>query len=227
MVPVIRIDDEVWKQLQERAKPLIDTPNDVLRRILGVDKPISSEIENSPTEKEIELKEEAKKMNSSIFIVINAAGEYPNDENARNGRRLTERRVCSGIDILAPSRFAEARRKLKKGSMIAMHQGGAKSFRGKYGAGQLMAAGRVKGEARELEEKDKQDYSEDYDLTKQCYPRWPLVGIIFYEFPMGMAKQPLPKEAVPYQPRRGNNFIEIKPDDPRYAALDRWWSANS
>jgi hypothetical protein len=33
-MPVIRVDDEVWKELQRRAEPLIDTPNSVLRRIL-------------------------------------------------------------------------------------------------------------------------------------------------------------------------------------------------
>lgn len=34
-MPVIRVDDEVWKELQRRAEPLVDTPNSVLRKILG------------------------------------------------------------------------------------------------------------------------------------------------------------------------------------------------
>jgi hypothetical protein len=33
-MPTIRIDDEVWKVLQDNAKPFVDTPNDVLRRLL-------------------------------------------------------------------------------------------------------------------------------------------------------------------------------------------------
>ena len=33
---VIRIDDEVWAQLQRRARPLEDTPNSVLRRVFGL-----------------------------------------------------------------------------------------------------------------------------------------------------------------------------------------------
>lgn len=33
---VIRIDDEVWAQLQQRARPLEDTPNSVLRRVFGL-----------------------------------------------------------------------------------------------------------------------------------------------------------------------------------------------
>ena len=35
-MPVIRVDDEVWKELQRRAEPLVDTPNSVLRKILGL-----------------------------------------------------------------------------------------------------------------------------------------------------------------------------------------------
>lgn len=34
MSRVIRVDDDVFEALQQRAEPLIDTPNDVLRRLL-------------------------------------------------------------------------------------------------------------------------------------------------------------------------------------------------
>jgi hypothetical protein len=33
---VIRIDEEVWAELQKRARPLEDTPNLVLRRVFGL-----------------------------------------------------------------------------------------------------------------------------------------------------------------------------------------------
>jgi hypothetical protein len=36
MVPTIRVDDDVYTWLQERAKPFVDTPNSVLRRELGI-----------------------------------------------------------------------------------------------------------------------------------------------------------------------------------------------
>lgn len=36
-MPTIRIDDEVWGELKQRAIPLEDTPNDVLRRVLGLE----------------------------------------------------------------------------------------------------------------------------------------------------------------------------------------------
>lgn len=37
-MPVIRVDDDVFRELQKRAEPLVDTPNSVLRRLLGLDK---------------------------------------------------------------------------------------------------------------------------------------------------------------------------------------------
>lgn len=37
MSPTIRIDEEVWAWLQERARPFEDTPNSVLRRVAGLD----------------------------------------------------------------------------------------------------------------------------------------------------------------------------------------------
>ena len=36
-MPVIRIDDEVFAELQRGAKPFVDTPNMVLRRLLQID----------------------------------------------------------------------------------------------------------------------------------------------------------------------------------------------
>lgn len=35
MVPTIKIEDEVFVQLQNRARPFIDTPNDVIKRLLA------------------------------------------------------------------------------------------------------------------------------------------------------------------------------------------------
>jgi hypothetical protein len=37
MMPVIRVDDDVWEWLKRHARPLEDTPNSVLRRIAGLD----------------------------------------------------------------------------------------------------------------------------------------------------------------------------------------------
>jgi negative regulator of replication initiation len=226
MGPVIRIDDDVYRQLQAKARPFLDkTPNDVLRRMLALDKeaPLNSAGERALGHSQYE--EEANLQNNPIFIVINAAGEIPDSQNALNGYRLVQRRVKSGVDVLAYRRFVSAR-KLSKGTMILMHQGGATFFRNKYGAGQLVAAGRIKEVAREITDEDKERHLEDYKLTKECFPKSPLVGIMFYEFPKGMASQPLPKEAVPYYPGRGDNFIRIEPGDKRYPMLLEWWKEN-
>jgi len=51
-MPVIRIDDEVWKELQRRAEPLVDTPNSVLRKLLGF---MEDRISNEEKVIEIEL----------------------------------------------------------------------------------------------------------------------------------------------------------------------------
>jgi hypothetical protein len=37
VMPTIRVDDEVFKVLQGMATPFVDTPNSVLRRVLGLD----------------------------------------------------------------------------------------------------------------------------------------------------------------------------------------------
>jgi Mrr N-terminal domain len=39
VVPTVRVDDEVFSSLQEQATPFVDTPNSVLRRVLGLDEP--------------------------------------------------------------------------------------------------------------------------------------------------------------------------------------------
>ena len=52
-MPVIRVDDEVWKELQKRAEPLVDTPNSVLRKILGF---TGDKVSNEEKVIEIELR---------------------------------------------------------------------------------------------------------------------------------------------------------------------------
>lgn len=224
MVPVIRIDDQVWKKLQEKAEALVDTPNDVLRRLLELDKAPEVEISSKTGGKPMQS-QEAGQAKDSIFIVINAAGEKPDEANAVAGRKLTEQRVETGVDIQAFRRFSRAKKTLRPSSRIVMHQGGSLNWRTKYGAGQLRAAGTVRVVGLPLTEEDRR--GPDYNITMKFYPTKPLAGKALYDFPKGLAKRPLSKENVPYNPGRGDNFIEVKPDDPRYAILNDWWIANS
>ena len=41
-MPVIRVDDQVWKKLQKMAEPFVDNPNSVLRRLLALDNATNS-----------------------------------------------------------------------------------------------------------------------------------------------------------------------------------------
>ena len=50
-MPTIRIDNDVWKALQERARPFVDTPNVVLRRLLELHSPVSPPINKASERK--------------------------------------------------------------------------------------------------------------------------------------------------------------------------------
>jgi Mrr N-terminal domain len=55
MMPTIRIDDEVFEALQQRAQPLVDTPNSVLRREFGLDEDAPAEPKKATRAKSSEL----------------------------------------------------------------------------------------------------------------------------------------------------------------------------
>lgn len=48
-MPVLRVDDDVWKWLQGQARPFEDTPNSVLRRIARLDPELSAPPSRVPT----------------------------------------------------------------------------------------------------------------------------------------------------------------------------------
>ena len=54
----IRVDDEVYKFLQEHAEALTDSPNDVLRRKLGL--PAKARAKNRPDSYEKEMAHEER-----------------------------------------------------------------------------------------------------------------------------------------------------------------------
>ena len=166
-------------------------------------------------------------MRDSIFIVVNCTGDWtgPSDR-ARKCQELTRRRVASGVDILAASRFRDALDKgLGPNASISIHQGGAVNSRDQLDAGQLVAAGRVK-ELRELTEADRDAHKTDCEMHQQHYHDRPQCGIMLMDFPRGLSTHPLRKESLPYKSTQRDNFIEISSDDSRYCALDKWWNAN-
>ena len=80
MIPsrVIRIDDEVWRELQKRAEPFEDNPNSVLRKILGLPgkEPSTNDLTRSA-------------MDSRLMKLVNMVGQS-------DGRHLAMRPNKSG-----------------------------------------------------------------------------------------------------------------------------------
>ena len=52
MAPTVRVDDEVYEALKAKAEPFVDSPNDVLRRLLGLNgrKPAAEPFVDSPND---------------------------------------------------------------------------------------------------------------------------------------------------------------------------------
>ncbi len=55
MTPTLRVDDEVYSALQEKAVAFVDTPNTVLRRILGLEKSATPSVTRQPRARSDEL----------------------------------------------------------------------------------------------------------------------------------------------------------------------------
>lgn len=91
----IDIDDEVWKELQKRAIPFEDTPNSVLRKLLGME-----DINKNPSIEESELKissiSEPLKMPE---LINNPQAPPPNIVYLLEGKRLGKN--YKGIDYFA------------------------------------------------------------------------------------------------------------------------------
>ena len=80
---VIRIDEDVWAELQQRARPLEDTPNSVLRRVFGLPEASSANAEGTDLRlgRLLELVEAAVAQRPSLsavargYAVLSAANE--------------------------------------------------------------------------------------------------------------------------------------------------------
>ena len=70
---VIRIDAQVWAELQRRARPLEDTPNSVLRRVLGLPEDSAGPARLEP------------RVTRLLALVRDLVGQMPDVEAARKG----------------------------------------------------------------------------------------------------------------------------------------------
>jgi hypothetical protein len=73
---VIRIDAEVWAELQRRARPLEDTPNSVLRRVFGLPDEDAGPARLEP------------RVARLLMLVQDLVGQTPQVEAARKGYSL-------------------------------------------------------------------------------------------------------------------------------------------
>lgn len=88
---VIRIDDQVWAELQRRARPLEDTPNSVLRRVFELaEEGAGAEGTDSRVARLLEL-------------VQGLAGEAPGMEAARKGYSVLAR-TGQGVAYIRPQK---------------------------------------------------------------------------------------------------------------------------
>jgi hypothetical protein len=81
-VPVLRVDDDVWRWLQSLARPFEDTPNSVLRRIARLDSVTSKEGDDQspsepPNQREVPLPEQSPTRNRKT-IGVRVTGEQLN-----------------------------------------------------------------------------------------------------------------------------------------------------
>jgi hypothetical protein len=76
---VIRIDAQVWAELQSRARPLEDTPNSVLRRVFGLP-------EEGPGPASME-----PRVTRLLALVQDLVGQMPHVEAARKGYSFLSR----------------------------------------------------------------------------------------------------------------------------------------
>ena len=76
---VIRIDAEVWAELQRRARPLEDTPNSVLRRVFGL------------REEGTGLGSLEPRVAKLLALVQDLVGQMPQVEAARKGYAFLSR----------------------------------------------------------------------------------------------------------------------------------------
>lgn len=112
MMPTIRIDDDVWSWLKDQARPFEDTPNSVLRRVAGLDGPVTELSSAQPRLRRITEREYGRKL---------PQGEYRNPILSillAHGGRADRSTVLRELEKVLGSRLtAFDRRDIKSGTV--------------------------------------------------------------------------------------------------------------
>ena len=108
MTPTIRVDDEVYALLQERGEAFVDTPNTVLRRILGLTE--SGESTGNPIGRREGSHDEraSRKLARLVADDLLAPDEELVWERRNNGERHTARVGADGTLVLEDGHVADS-----------------------------------------------------------------------------------------------------------------------
>jgi hypothetical protein len=90
---VIRIDVEVYAELQERAQPFVDTPNDVLRRVLGLNASDAEREKDDAARPDSPVVSDSEHDRGALFDMVRAEKLSPGErlvwDRPRRGERHT------------------------------------------------------------------------------------------------------------------------------------------
>src|SRR5262245_62122280 len=100
---VIRIDDQDWAEVQRRARPLEDTPNSVLRRVLGLPEDSAGPARLEP------------RVTRLLALVQDLVGQMPHVEAARKGYAFLS---CTGM-VVADLRPQKERLRVETSKTVA------------------------------------------------------------------------------------------------------------
>ena len=107
MTPTIRVDDEVYALLQERGEAFVDTPNTVLRRILGLTEP--GESTGHPIGRRGGREDRAsRKLAKLVADDVLSPDEELVWERRNNGERHTARVGADGTLLLEDGHVADS-----------------------------------------------------------------------------------------------------------------------
>lgn len=113
----IEVDDEVWALLKKRAEPLIDTPNSVVRRELGLDAPAEHDGRRGPMRAKTErapfgaLLPEKEYERPILEVLVDSGGRALSREVTKAiGERVAERLTPLDRQTLASGEIRWANR---------------------------------------------------------------------------------------------------------------------
>jgi hypothetical protein len=109
----IRIDPEVWFALQQRAVPFVETPNDVLRRLLGLGNPVTSE---ETALVPIPSRTPDFKENRTALYFVNT------DAKSNAGRSYHDQWLTRGVAVTSgPGKFRDKLSRIGRGDTVLMY----------------------------------------------------------------------------------------------------------